>query len=381
MKNIFLIVYFVLISAANVTADDFKNHSIGMPFIKAFSAFSALFTNLTIDGAADTWEQVFRMPEAATLTDCGFRYGVRTGTPVQHSITLEGVSATTGERDSTDVGGGSPTLANFTPPADTTWNSTWRWVTLTNSYAATRGELLDIVILPVGTPDASNSSSFTYVVTGAQSSRSVVQYAVANGTKNSETPIFGCKSATKTYGNILESLNGTLYSSDSTPDERALHFVLDSGWGSTYTVRGFRCHVRTPAAGDTVKIALYDGTTELQAITWDTDNAVANSSSFRSATFYFDEATLSTLNFGSAYRLGFAPQDTSSNLGLYTIVVAADGDLTAFPGETDWHLSTRTDSGAWDADTTDERPICELFIDVWTEPAGGGGAIPATVSY
>src|SRR3990167_2686468 len=67
-----------------------------------------------------------------TITHLGFRYGLRTGTPPTYRVSLQalgGAAKPTG----TVLGGGSPASATFTPPADTTWDTTWQWVALTNS--------------------------------------------------------------------------------------------------------------------------------------------------------------------------------------------------------------------------------------------------------
>src|SRR5438105_4685448 len=86
-------------------------------------------TSFALDQTTDQIEYIFQAAEAITITRLGFRYGTRTGTPPTYQVSLQGVDGT-GVPDGTVKGGGSPASATFTPPADATWDATWRWVTL-----------------------------------------------------------------------------------------------------------------------------------------------------------------------------------------------------------------------------------------------------------
>jgi hypothetical protein len=328
-----------------------------------------IFTNFTIDGATDQAEFIFSIPEAATITHLGFRYAVRTGTPVQHKISLQSVTGA-GIPDGTILGGGAPASGLFTPPANVTWNATWQWVALDNSYVTTRGQLLAIVIAPVGTPDVSNSSAFSIVMSNSAKG---FPYAISNDagtrTRQSHTPLYGLKSSTTSYGFPLQTFQSTQYSSDSNPDEYAQKFNLHLGFGSTYQVAGVRVRMRPAAAGKTLVVNLYDGTTVLQSITFDSDHVRAITNN-QQLVFYFDETTLATLNFGQDYRIGFQAQEVSSGWAVDSAVLSAAGDLTALSGGGMFSaLSTRSDAGAWSDETT-KRSFLQLILADWTEPAG-----------
>lgn len=46
--------------------------------------------------------------------------------------------------------------------------------------------------------------------------------------------------------------------------------------------------------------------------------------------------------------------------------------MDQFDGGQSFHMSTRTDSGAW-SDITTQRPLISVTIDQFSDGAGGGG--------
>jgi hypothetical protein len=191
---------------------------------------------------------------------------------------------------------------------------------------------------------------------------------------NSVIPFWGYRSASKSFGFLPETNATTSFSSDSTPDEYALRFSLPAASCSTFSVVGMAWNGSTPAAAKTVVLTLYDGTTALQTVTWDSDVARAAATTNSQMTFYFDEATLSVLTCGTVYRLAMAPQETASNLAVKVFTFDTAGDLGAVTGTVEWYLSTRTDAGAW-TDTTTSLPLIVPLLQDVTEPAGSGGRI------
>ena len=85
---------------------------------------------------------------------------------------------------------------------------------------------------------------------------------------------------------------------------------------------------------------------------------------------YFDEVTLSTLTYGSTYRVGFAPQEVDTAFGLRIGGNAAATDWQGWPGGTSFALATRTDAGAWTTDAL-SRPWVDLILKDITEPVSG----------
>lgn len=336
---------------------------------------SASYTSATLDASTDAAEWLFDAQEAATITKLGFRLTSKTGTSPTFKISLQGRTSG-GVPDGTIKGSGSPASATFTVTSITAGD--WTWITLDNSYTCTRGEKLAIVIAyDSGTIDGSNNIAVT-VAHDAFGVRYGFPIAIQNNAGSrtrvgSAAPLYGYASSSRTFGFPIKAFTETQYSSDSTPDEYALGFAIPSGFGATMQIGGVRITGRCSAASKSLLVTLYDGTTSLQTVTFDTDDFIAAASGFRSIEFIFDETTLSTLTVGSMYRLAFAPQDTGHNFALCVIETSTASDLDAFPGGTDFVLSTRTNSGSWDADSTTKRPVAEFLIDDFTEPSGGGG--------
>lgn len=341
---------------------------------------SPSFGNFTLDGTTDTIEVTFQAREAATITHLGFRYGTRVGTPPTFKIDLQSVSATTGLPAGT-VGGGTPASATFTPPADATWDGTWQWIALDNAYTCARGEILAIVIAySSGTIDGSNKSSFTTQLNSWNCRKrwpTMVENSAGSRATANNIPIWGYKSSTTTYGCPIKTTTVTGYSSGSTPDEKGMLFTLPSGWAATCTIVGVYVGINVAAAGGTFDITLYDtdGTTALQTLSVDIDQLNrAQNLNGEVFIFYFDEVTLSTLTVGSTYRVALAATSAGVALGLAILQVDASNDWTAFPGSTNFQLTTRTDAGAWTEDAT-QRPMMGLILDDLTEPSGGSGGL------
>lgn len=343
----------------------------GFPFYPAGGSTPA-FSTFLLDQTTDAQEFICLAPEVATLTRLGFRYGVRTGTPPTFKISLQGVTGA-GVPDGTIKGGGSPASATFTPPADTTWDSTWRWITLDNAYTCARGEGLAVVIkYDSGTIDASNNSTFTELINGGSENRGF-PYAINNAAGSRSfrplLPVFGYASASKAFGNPCETMVAqAIFGSTGTPDECGMKFTIPSTWFSTFKVVGLRVYGGLNTGG-TVAFTIYDtdGSSILQQVTFDTDWSA--STSFSAYDVPFDEVTLSTLTAGSAYTLGFAPG--TPTITVYGLQVDSAADWDAWPGGQDFIFRTRTDAGAWTDDAT-KRLLAELVFD---DVTGGGGKL------
>lgn len=336
-------------------------------------AGSPAVTNFLHDATTDQSEFIFRAPEPITITKLGYRYGLRALTPPTFKISLQGVDAS-GNPDGTIKGGASPASATFTPPADTTWDNTWRWQTLDNSYTCTRGEALAVVIAySSGTVSATNNSSFGNTQSATGVSLWGLPYAIQNnaGTRTKQVlmPLFGYASASKVYGYPLSALYAPATGLNTTPDEIALAFNLDSGYGSTFQVAGVRL-LWTQAAATSLRLQLYTGTTVLQSLASFDCDQTGGAGLTRYVEVYFGDSTLSTLNFGSTYRVGLRPNEATTQT-FRGITCAAAADLEAYAGGQQFYLSTRTDDGAWTDDTA-SRPFIDLILADVTKPSGGG---------
>lgn len=336
-------------------------------------------SNHSVDAATDGvgWSLQARGTEA--ITHIGFRYGVRTGTPPTFVATLESVVSTTGLPDGTDIGGGSPTAATFTPPADATWDGTFQWVALTNSYTPTRGQVLAITIRhSSGTIDGSNNSSFTSHYNnfiGTTNNRQFpmpIRLTAGTWSKQNNSAIFGVRTATTRYGFPIQDFYVTR-SASTVGHRQALKFTLPADSGDTFTVIGARLNVSlSGAAGKNPVLGLWSASGVIQDITLDADWVNNASSSYTGYDFYFNEASLTALSFGTAYYLGLEVGDAvNGGVIVNGLQLASADDQDAFAGGSDFVLST-FDGATWTDDAT-VRPFVEPIISDITEPAGGGG--------
>lgn len=328
-----------------------------------------------LNGTTDAVEFIFQAVAAATITRLGFRVGTRTGTPPTYRISLQGVNAS-GNPDGTIKGGGTPASATFTPPASTAWNNSWQWVTLDNAYTCARGEYLAIVIdYSSGTIDGSNNITFA-THCDSTSVFALFPFAIQNDagvrTRRTGQPYFGYGSASKAYGNVYRSGGNN---SISSAGEVAAKFTLPADWGDTFQVLGAHVLCAPISAGKTISMTLYEGggaanTTVMQSVDWDTDFTSTTATGI--LTLYFDEATLSTLTFGSAYRLSFRTSDANIQLiSAVTVNSAADWDASALGRQ--FSLSTRS-GGNW-TDNALNRLLVNLILADWTKPAGAGARL------
>ena len=326
-----------------------------------------------VDASNEGVGWVFQPFNADAITHLGFRYGLRTGTPPIYAIGLETVDGT-GLPTGTDAGGGSPTSATFTPPASTAWDSTWRWVALSNSYTPTRGQILAGVIrYSSGTIDGSNNSSFTRNML-TQSGITAFPYPVTNSagtwTKAAINPTFGWRTASGRYGYISQAAYSTT-TANTAGHRQLMKFRLPSGEGSTFKVVGAAGTVRVGVASGSYKFILTDSSgTILQETTFDADqDAIVATIGVRQ--FFFDDSTLQDLSYGTDYYIGF--EVISGQVGIAGITLAEAEDREAFPGGLNRCLGTST--GGAITDTTTTLPLLEIIIDEITPATGSGGAI------
>ena len=337
-------------------------------------------TTFRIDAAGERWAALFYIEEAVTITQLGFAFSSRAGTPVEHRIGLWSVAD---GLPSALLGGGSPAEDLFTPPADATWNNTFQWFTLDNSYVAAAG-VYALVVEPVGTPDGSNYIDIHagHNQLGARSG--LPYYTTHNGTSWSKQssgagcPPFGFRSASRSYGIPWKTFFTSQFSSDTTEgnggDERGGEFTLPAGMGDTKQIAGVQFVGRMGAAAKNIEINLYEGTTVRDTLaTIDTDLCLGVTD-YVVYTYWFDSASLYTASFGTAYILAIKPDSASHNFALFGIDLAAAQDMAAFVSFSN-RWAYRADAGAWVYLDTRVPLIWPIYADM-TEPAGGGGGGP-----
>lgn len=353
----------------------------GVPWPPSPASSSGSFETFALDGSGDRIAWTFTPEDALTITALAAPIGSRTGTPPTYRISLQGVDAS-GNPDGVVLGGGSPASATFTPPADATWNNTIQWITLSNSFTVTRGTVYAIVIdHSSGSVDGSNFTTINngHTNIGARSGNVIAQqYGGASWSKRNIWPVFGYRTASRSYGWPAQTFFSTTFSSDTASgsggDERGMKFTLPAGWGATFKIRGIRWIGNMSATGKTITATLYTGTTVLQDVTIDSDTA-QGTGNYMTFTAMFDESSLTALDFGSSYYVAIKPNETASSLGIFGISVAEAQDRKCFGFGTDSLWAFRTDSGSWDETVTTRVPLIWLILDDITEPSGGGGTI------
>jgi hypothetical protein len=345
-------------------------HQLTMGGPVPLSMTSLVITSYTFVNTTDQVEWIFQAPDDAgaatiTITRLGYRLTSVTGTSPVMKISLQGVDGS-GNPDGVIKGGGSPASATFTPAGSATWN----WVTLDNAFTVNRGDFLAIVIAySSGTLSGAATAVIGHSIGNASN---VLPYAIQNvagvRTRQALQPLYGFGSAGKAFGVPLQTLTQSQY---STTTEKALRFIFDPSQVQSYKVAGLRLNAIMSAAAKSNKVMLYQGTTVLQTLTWDTD-VVQSTGATRAAVLWFQDAALATLVGGQEYRISVQPQDASNNFGFNTFDVAAAADLEALPGGQQWYFSTRATAGAtaW-TDVLTSRPMVELIVSDWTAPPPG----------
>lgn len=379
MKKILL----ALLFATSAWAADAKQMIIGSENMVYQGSINGglTFDALTFDQTTDSFELMFEMPVADTLTQLCLGYNSRSaGDPPSHTLSLQGINTSTGRADGT-IKSSTNATCTLDPPANGTWDGTKQCCTMTSSYAASRGERLSLVLTCPSGCAGGTSGSWMYQQSGNGNSL-FFPYSVSidggSATKRPRYPIGALKSASATYGNLPISQSLTTYNSDSSPDEKALKFTLSSSVCSTVQLRGVILAGRVPITATTASIKLYDtdGTTVLDTITVNGDEnaAVGNTNDRKFLRRYFTSAQ--TLTCGSSYRIGYLAGNTTSAISLPSYNYSATADMEDIAFASDWSYSERTDAGSW-TDTTTRQPFISLIIDDWTVPSGGGAPQPS----
>jgi hypothetical protein len=345
----------------------------------SFNTFSFGVSNFTTKKIACT----FMPEEAHVITALGCGIASRTGTPPTYRISLQAVDGS-GNPDGTVLGGGSPASVTFTPPADASWNNTFQWFNLSNNFTVTRGTIYAVVVdYSSGTADASNFSVFNtgHNNIGARAGFPVAQHFDGSSwAKQLIAPVYGYRTASRSYGFPVGTFFTTVFSSDTAGtegDERGMRFNLPAGWGASYKVRGVRWIGNMSATGKSIDVNLYSGvaasTSSIQSTTGIDSDFAQGTGNYCMFTIMFDEATLATLDFGTDYWIGIKPNEPASNLGIFGIAVDSAQDRECFGLGSNSIWAWRTDAGTWDVTKTTRCPMMWLILDDITEPAAGGG--------
>lgn len=332
-------------------------------------------TNLLLDASAEKAAFIFQIPKTGTLD----KFEIRTAAVTLNAasvmrLSFQDVNAA-GDPDGTVDQFRTVTQANFAAnswivpgliTSDGTDGGTKRSVT--------RGDFLCCVV-DYSTFTAADIANIEGRATDASSSFQgfpIVDQFTAAWAKVTASPVIGLKYNDGTYpyiGGHAYPINTTTIpniQSDTTPDERGMIFRFPAA------VKVGGCFLRLgTAVGLTFRAKLYDsdGSTVLEEVVIDTDLA----SNTSSRNFFVRFTADRTLIANRDYRLTVFNDSAASNLTPQEFTVNAQALLDSFPGGQNWHLTTRTDGGAW-TQTVTERPFFGLLVTAIDDGLGLGRA-------
>jgi hypothetical protein len=317
----------------------------------------------------------FQVEEAALLTHIGVAVfnditsGVG-GVPGTFTITLQGIDAS-GNND----GVVKATAGNITPqPADA---GTFKWWSLTASYAAIRGEGLCLRIEKI----SGGGSHFGIRILGPRTLAGGFPYhRIFTGTVNlsgGEQMIYGYRSAARRYGFPIKSIRKSAFNS---PGQVGLRFMFSDELAEK-AVLSHITWVGRPAvaAGSEYDVIVYDDAgTEQSRVTIDVDHGALGMSSGiggrdYSSTVYFEDAP--TIEFGREYFVMLAPAGGTQSLYVACWDFNESADANALGGEGEFYFVTRAGaSGSFSRDGT-ARPMIDLGFFDW------GVAAPPAIGW
>jgi hypothetical protein len=352
---------------------------VPMVFVPAFTDSNLSYA---LDDSDDKWAVSAMVTKAATITQGCFGVHSVNGANREYQVSLQSISATTGLPDGTILGGGSPASILVNPVTDS-WIAGSRCVTFDNSYSASAGQVLVVVVAPTGTggnPDGSNNLTirmhhgiFTGIRADGYGGSRAWSFATAWTADNSNSMFYGgVRSASESWGIIAGDYDKTAIS--DTNNEQAMRFAAPCAWfatGTTYTIDMARFGGLTPSAGKNLVVTIYEGTTSRQSTTIDTDTLAAAASN-RFITVGFDPSH--TFTCDTAYYLAVGSDTaTPGNFGMFKFVLGRTEDLTAFSMGTNFFWASRaTKGGTSFTDDSTRRPTAAIHLNTLSIPAGGG---------
>ncbi len=250
-------------------------------------------------------------------------------------------------------------------------SNTWYCTTLgTDATVVNAGDIIAATI-KIGTFNASDSVVISGVnsATGSSFNFPYVDTFTASWSKSTTNmTTIALEYSDGTYAYIPSTApwttiaNQSYASNTAGTDEYALSFQMP------FTTR-LKCVAGSIAGAGDYEIIFYTGTTATQTITVDKDQHSGSAQRFE--TFCF--TTPPTVTANTTYRVGIRPTTTTS-ITLQIVTFNSNATMAQVGGGTGFTLGTRLNQGAWDADTTTQRPQIFLLFDQFTTSSGGNGA-------
>jgi hypothetical protein len=304
---------------------------------------------------------VFQAPSADDITHAIYHITTKTGSPPNYKAVLYGVDSS-GVPDT-----GSGALASVTltgTDLDTGWH---RVAFDSGGYTSVvKATLYAVVIEPDGTtPDTSNYIAPIRYDNNHESSLPFVVHYTSSWVRTGKYP--SGIAVENTAGDVFPGgwIIGT-EAATSAGDYVAAKENLTADLGTSFTVAGFITVTGTNAT-TTLETKLMDdssGATIHQNYDHDMD-ATYDTVLDRPIIIYFDEATLTTLNFGDVHYCGWSRSSGSQDRMAFAQFDSADRKQNPYMGEIDrTHKGEQSPPGAWSDTSTRAGYLAYILEDV-----------------
>lgn len=311
--------------------------NVGMQYGTSFGTFDLSGSTLKIAA-------VFRA-RGQQITKIGVNVSSIASPPV-YLADLQSVAAAA--PSATILGGGSPASAMFTPVAG------WQWITLTNPYTPTLGDVVAAVIeYSSGTIDASHHAVFNLRI-GNNATDLPVPMSYNGSTwsnNNTQYPLIAVQYADGTVHQYMCSLTGLPsnidYNSGSSPNEYGITFVAPGNITIDSLLVGLK-----PGGTFTGVVTVYDSAST--SLVGSDNTTVTQNETFGGSAIALTQVPLTpiALASGSRYYIGWKPT-TGSNIRVQKHVYESAAGKRAIFG--DASFVSRTNAGAW---TQDDSSVC-----------------------
>ena len=337
-------------------------HTISIGGSPALAVGLAAVANFRLDATSDELAYIHRCSHDLTINQVAFEVATLTGTPT-YQVSLQSVTATTGDPTGTILGGGSPASTQWAAAAG------WNWITLDNSYAVSKEDVIAIVIEDgtSGTnPDGSNYIDVSRHDT--QILQSAPPFAVQSTDTGStwtpigsDTPMYGLRNSGDTADVQGYPVQAPFVQpanlATSTGHVAGAAFMLPESFGRRVQVHGFNAGFVFIDNLFTGGIFAEDGTAVIESAQIDNNTSESN---FNNPLIYFTPTWLET---GVKYYAGIQKENGTGTGFYYTHLCDAAATLSAFTGYPNNAYATWRGT-SW----LDENAIagsCVLFVSAW----------------
>ncbi len=318
-------------------------------------------SNNTLDAASEKAAAIFQIPQDGNIVGASFTTNIVSVTagPLTFTVTLETVDSNGFPTGTLFHANATVTQAIATTDDDTQFEVAW------TSFVGTGGTLVALVVAAPG------SGTFDVDIARIRGYNATFPYTALFTASWAKVSGGGGVCALKYddgYHYIsgifpIETNTNTTFNNGSTPDERGAKFQLPGPIRIT---------------GAWIRI---DGDANFDIILYDSGGSVQLTHSYtlneRSGTdrgaydFMFDGSFELAAN--TVARIVIKPT-SGSNITVIQWNVSAAALMDAFSGGQNFHLTTRTDAGAW-TDTTTVMPHIGIIYDGIADDAGGGAGL------